>query len=66
MASYTLQELATAYQVERTTMWRHIKKLTRRKKNRFKRTSIGRNFNEVDAARISKLLGFTLPEKKNK
>jgi DNA-binding MurR/RpiR family transcriptional regulator len=63
MASYSIAELADAYNVSRITMWRYIKKLSLRSKNKFNRTSVSKLYNERDAARIAKLIGFTLPKK---
>lgn len=62
---YTRKELADAYGHSISTFNRHVKKLSKRRKNGFKRTSLGNNYNAKDAFRLSLLMNFNLPSKKN-
>lgn len=60
MATFTYDDLARHYGTSRSTFYRHLN--IQIKLNKFVKTSIGDSFNELDAKKISQLLGFTIPE----
>ena len=62
MATYSLDQLALMYGTSKRTFERHLVKL--KESNQFVKTSIGAQYNEVDALRISELLGFSLKYEK--
>ena len=54
--SYTKKEIAKMYDHSYATTKRHIQLLEKQKK--FKRTSIGRYYNDQDVKALGNLLGF--------
>lgn len=64
MARYSAKDISLMYGASRTTCWRHIKSLVKSKK--FKKTGVGRYYNENDIERLSDLLGFKLDTSKLK
>lgn len=62
MATYTLQQLADMYGTSKRTFERHFKTV----KSKFKKTSIGVHYNEIDAKQIAELMHFTIPTKSDK
>jgi len=61
MCTFTIQDVANAYGVSKSTAQRHIKTLKIKKK--FKKSAIGKFYNEIDLQNLSILLGFTHPTK---
>lgn len=61
MPTYTLQELADNWKVSERTVSNRIKEL--KKKRVFKKTALGKSYNDVDKDRLCKLLGYTWQEK---
>lgn len=63
MPTYTLQDVADKQGVSYPTAQRHVKKLTKQRK--FKKTSVGKCFNDRDWKKLSQLLGFDLKNNSN-
>lgn len=53
---YTIKNIADAYGVAESTLHSHISKL--KKKRLFKKTSLGKFYNETDGKKLAELLGF--------
>lgn len=64
MASWTLQEIADLHGYSAMQTSRHIAKLIKEKK--FKKTGVGKYYNEKDTKKLGDLLGFELPQKQTK
>jgi len=62
MCTYTNQELATFYGTSLSTFKRHFSKV----KKKFKKTSLGAQYNETDAKQIATLMMFQIPSKELK
>jgi hypothetical protein len=55
---FSLKDIAKLYGTSKGTVENHVKILI--KKKQFKKTSIGKYYNEVDLKKLSELLGFNL------
>lgn len=58
MAVFSLEQVSILYERSLTTTWRHITKLE--KKKLFKKTAMGRGYNDKDVRSLSELLHFSL------
>lgn len=64
MALYSLTQISTMYDASITTTWRHIHQL--KKKKLFKKTAVGKYYNEKDVRLLSELMSFKLELNKQK